>query len=86
MSVNQSASELLQLIPKPFPGKVVVAGSENAAQSANQFPSPRRLLHFNYAFKAVNSESFVSSGIFFFFILLFYLMAFLTGSLLGTFF
>ena len=45
--VKPSASKLLQLKPKPFPGKVVLAGSKNAVQSAYQFPSPRHLLHFN---------------------------------------
>ena len=70
MCVIQSASELLQLIPKSYPGKVIVAGSENAVQSANQFPSPRRFRHFKYALKAVNKWIYESWYIFLYYFVL----------------
>ena len=83
MSVNQSASGLLQLIPKPFSrgtSSLLVAGSENATVSANKFPYPCRLRPcLLRILSSEDSERFVSPGTFSF-VLSFYLLALLTGS------
>ena len=82
--VNQSASDLLQLIPNPFPGKVVYAEWRMPRKRFTIPPANGVSVHFNYAFVTVNSEILLEPGTFFF-IPLFLLARFLTGSLLGTF-